>query len=745
MALIRELDLVNTDGTSSFVVDNAVIAPSAFNLSDLDGSNGFTVDLPKSIVGKQEASIIGDINGDGIDDIAFSNYVIFGSPAGSSNALDAALTAQNLKQTLETTLDGSNGFIIRGLADDTDGFDPQETAVSAAGDINGDGVDDLVLGRPGSSSRDGKLATSYIMFGAETFSRELEIYSLNGSNGFSFSGAGDSVGQAGDINGDGLDDIVLGAPGNISRSGEDRSIGDSRAVFLFGRSDGFDSNLAVEDIDGSSGFVVEGIAPGDYGNSYIGNSVSGLGDVNGDGIDDAIISAPATLSSYVIFGNNEGFEPILTLLEISGSKGFAIAPGFNSVSSAGDINGDRLGDIIIGASGDFSTTTDRSYVVFGSTESGDRSLDLERLDGTNGFEITSQSKRGIGYSAAGLGDVNGDGIDDIIIGSAGSDYTGSRPGDSYVIFGSTEQFGSRLELDSLSSREGFVIAGGGRSVGGRGDVNADGVNDIVIADRQPDAQVGDRNSGVGYVIFGQGSVALPITAPIIEGTNQDDSLPGTLAGDRIFGLADNDTLEGKQGDDRLDGGLGTDTAFYLSSPTGLIVDLQSETASDGFGGTDTLVSIENVIGSDFNDEITGDDSDNNLTGGGGDDILSGGLGDDVLIGDNGADQLIGGGGADIFLYKSIADIGDAIADFESGTDKLMIASEDFGGVLSKGALPTEEFFVGTEASLGSHRLVYSAKTGVLLFDEDGAGGEDGVAIATLVNIPTLSEKDVFVL
>jgi Ca2+-binding RTX toxin-like protein len=129
----------------------------------------------------------------------------------------------------------------------------------------------------------------------------------------------------------------------------------------------------------------------------------------------------------------------------------------------------------------------------------------------------------------------------------------------------------------------------------------------------------------------------------INGTNGSDSLYGTGAGDTINGLGGNDSLKGFGGADRLDGGAGIDTAFYADSSAGVAVNLGT---GRGFGGSaegDTLISIENLFGSNFNDTLTGTSTANQLHGGEGNDVIKGGGGDDFLDGGNGNDIIQSGG------------------------------------------------------------------------------------------------------
>jgi len=144
----------------------------------------------------------------------------------------------------------------------------------------------------------------------------------------------------------------------------------------------------------------------------------------------------------------------------------------------------------------------------------------------------------------------------------------------------------------------------------------------------------------------------------VNGTSTADSLYGTSMADQIYGNGGNDTLKGFGGADLLDGGAGVDTAFYSDSTVAVGVNLASGL---GFGGTaegDTLVSIENLYGSSFNDTLIGSDAANTFYGLTGNDLLKGGGGDDRLVGDDGDDTLKGGGGADALVGGTGMDTAD---------------------------------------------------------------------------------------
>ena len=268
------------------------------------------------------------------------------------------------------------------------------------------------------------------------------------------------------------------------------------------------------------GFTVHG-ATGDKGT---GISVAALGDINGDGFDDFIIGTESSGTSnkgasYVVYGDASGTDIQLDDV-VLGEDGFRITgadAGSNAglvVTSAGDVNGDGFDDILIGAQGVAGVETETestpqidstAYVVYGK-EGGYDAIDLSDL-GDNGFKITGSGDiSGLALSTA--GDVNGDGIDDIIIGAP---LVGSNnPGDAVVVLGKEGGLDD-IDLSNLKSGEGFRLHGeelentnASIEVSNAGDLNGDGIDDLLVLSK---AQGQDATGNI-YAVFGQASEAL---------------------------------------------------------------------------------------------------------------------------------------------------------------------------------------------------------------------------------------------
>jgi hypothetical protein len=527
--------------------------PAEFELASLlpanggDGSEGFVLEgIGDSDDTGSSVAAAGDVNGDGISDVivgaawaddgddrinAGKAWILFGSASGFGPVLPLAeLDPVNGG-------DGSRGVTLVGAAQTSAGV-----AVSGRGDINGDGFDEVLIGAPRAVQAGGRsyAGHTHVLFGRATFPAKLDLAAFatgDGSDGFTLQGilgrSGAALDLLDDVNGDGLDDILIAAP----RAGlsDFDLINAGQSYLVFGRADGFApltelmSLFPADGGDGSEGTVFDGRVF----EAVAGESVSDVGDVNGDGFTDFAIGSPGAAryhgETYVIFGRHDGYPPrfpLGALLPQNGGRGRA---GFvlhssesvftlgSHVAGAGDVNGDGIDDLIVGTSSSVSA----SYVLFGRAGGFPPVVSLSALhpgqggDGSEGFLLAGTKPDWYSSTVAGIGDVNGDGLDDVLIGFLYAEVQGSLSGRCYVVFGRNTLFaptfalGSLLQANGGDGSLGFVLNGDEhgdntcQSASAAGDVNADGVDDVVIG--SPDADLSDlpQERGAAYLVFGR--------------------------------------------------------------------------------------------------------------------------------------------------------------------------------------------------------------------------------------------------
>jgi hypothetical protein len=401
--------------------------------------------------------------------------------------------------------------------------DESGQSVSGAGDVNGDGLADVIVGAWRSDLNGELSGRAYVVFGkADTDGVSLADVA-QGNGGFALDGAaaedfaGVSVSGADDVNGDGLADVVvdvngdgladvvvgalLAAPNGLNRAG--------RTYVVFGKTDTDGVSLAGV-AQGAGGFVLDGEMEGDLS----GWSVSGGGDVNGDGLADVIVGAltadPNGLDragrTYVVFGKAD--TEAVSLADVAlGIGGFAmdgeaeLDESGQAVSGAGDVNGDGLADVIVGA-----PSTGRTYVVFGKQDTSLVALG-DVAAGVGGFAMDSEAEGDAsGGSVSGAGDLNGDGLAEVVVGARAAAPNGFFSGRTYVVFGKADT--DRVPLaDVAQGIGGFALDGeaqddhSGCSVSGAGDLNGDAVPDLIVGAfwASPNALI---RSGRTYVVFG---------------------------------------------------------------------------------------------------------------------------------------------------------------------------------------------------------------------------------------------------
>jgi hypothetical protein len=351
------------------------------------------------------------------------------------------------------------GFVMNGAAI----YDRSGFSVSSAGDVNNDGLDDLIVGAKNADPNGiNNAGASYVVFGkADNTAVNLSAIA-SGTGGFvingQFSGSrsGQSVSSAGDVNGDGFDDLIVGAhwasPNGIVNSGA--------SYVVFGKADNTAINLVdIANGTGNLGFVINGQFSGDQS----GYSVSSAGDVNGDGLDDLIVGAfgadpnenSYSGASYVVFGKTDGTKVELSaIVSGDGTKGFVINGAVlsdrsgQSVSSAGDVNGDGFDDLIVGAAlaDPNGSNSGASYVVFGGNFTGA----VSQLGTTGNDTLSGTAANDVILGGRG---------DDVITGNGGIDRLAGGTGNDTLII-SNANFGrvdGGADIDTLRLAGAFTL------------------------------------------------------------------------------------------------------------------------------------------------------------------------------------------------------------------------------------------------------------------------------------------------
>lgn len=628
-----------------------------------------------------EALAAGDITGDGLADLAIAApdaeiggtragqvFVLFGSEMPAGGAVDVA------------ALDGTNGFRIDGLSEE------QRLGASLAivEDLNGDGIGDLVVGASHERTfYDGgdRRGEVFVIFGrANGFDAEIDLTALDGTNGFRIRGRSDddlfgaSVSAAGDFNGDGLQDLIVGAPGADRRGNENAG----ESFLIFGTLSGFPAELDLADLDPSRGLRLTGTNRAESG-----AAVAGIGDVNRDGFDDVAIGAPGSVDGgavHIVYGrsNSPAAPDIGAETRLSVQHGRASVVAAKSLESRG---ADLIYHVTREARGFVALRTDPQALVSSFTEA-ELQAGLvtfrhdDATDDTGRIVVTATALSGaVSADRSILVDViaratsqndilDGTGSDDDIVGLSGEDRLLGRQGDDNLAGGAGADIvaggGGQDRADYIASSEGIFI-NLLRELSRRGDAEGDLLLSIedIRGSRFEDRILGD--DGANTLLGQQGDDFLIgfDGDDLLNGGAGNDVANGGFGDDLLIGGDGNDIFVGANGEDRVFGGAGDDIVNGNNFDDFVFGDEGNDSVI-GAGGNDHL------FGGAGNDFVNGGNRDDTLFGGTGNDMLRGARGNDTLSGGEGDDELTGSAGDDIFLFEEDDTGNDTITDFRAG-------------------------------------------------------------------------------
>ncbi|RLB44642.1 MAG: hypothetical protein DRJ42_31355, partial [Deltaproteobacteria bacterium] len=552
------------------------------------------------------------------------------SQSGRSLVLQAALATDASGKRLSAEMAIEPGGLLELRIDDTEAVYPlqvkslitgsvdalieadQEDAllgvsVASAGDVNGDGFADVIVGAYGYDNGESNEGIALVFLGSAAGiagSSPADAHAVLESNQAGAS-LGVSVASAGDVNGDGFDDVIVGA-----FNYDNVESGEGIALVFHGSAAG---------ITGSSPSDAHALLEADQPGARLGVSVASAGDVNGDGFSDVIVGA----FHYNIL---EGIALVFlgSAAGITGSSpadahaviesDWDLAALGTSVASAGDVNGDGFADIIVGADAyTFGESNEGIALVFLGSAAG--------ITGTSPADAhalieANQAEARLGDSVASAGDVNGDGFADVIVGAWLYDNGEANEGVALVFLGSAAGITGSSPSDAYAMIEaGQDEAHLGTSVVSAGDVNGDGFSDVIVgADRYDN---GESNEGVALVFYGSGS-GITGSSPadahaLIEGESAWDQFGVTVAsaGD-VNGDGFADVIVGAPYyGSGIDQGavwvfLGSPGGITASSPADAHFFLESDQTNAFLG--ESIASAGDVNGDGFGDIIIGADA-----------------------------------------------------------------------------------------------------------------------------------------
>ena len=471
---------------------------------------------------------IGDLNKDGVDDLAVGAYYDDAGGSGSCLTNSPADCDRGTVHIMFMNTDGSIDSTVEindSTANGPDLADEDYFGYSIAniGDLNKDGTDDIAVGAAYDDNSGTNRGAIHIMFlNTDGTGAVLSTVEINDdtTNGPSISGSdrfGYAIANMGDLNRDGTDDIAVSAR-NDSGGGDDRGA----VHIMFMNTDGTGAIISTAQINDST---TNGPSLSDY--VYFGYSMANIGDLNDDGVNDLAVGAAFADTSgnnnrgsiFIMFLNTDGSVDSTVEINDDTTNGPVLSDsdyfGY-SIANIGDLNNDGTNDLVVGAFADDTGGTGRGavYILFMNTD-GTASSTVKIASGTNGGPTLSDSD-GFGVGVSGVGDLNNDGIEDLAVGTFGGE------GSVYILFMATSGSAtSSLELSSGSNGTPSLSTGDnfGWSIHNIGDLDNDGFNDLVVGARGDDTGGAASNRGAVYTLFmDETTIVTDVTSTETDGT-----------------------------------------------------------------------------------------------------------------------------------------------------------------------------------------------------------------------------------
>lgn len=587
------------ENSSTEIIDLASLS----GINSDDQTQGLNLDWSIASQSFSTSSTSSDLNGDGYGDPVICSPT-FDVEGGQQNGGCFVLLGRDGTWPADfdiLTLDGTNGFLLYGSTTTNINFG---NSVFNAGDVNGDGIDDLLINEKSVSAKSSAIeVVAYVLFGnADGVSVVKDLTQLNGTDGFRIFGVSsvNCFGTVGDINNDSIDDIactdVLADQGEISNAGEH--------YLIFGK-ETWDSSIQLpDDISVSTGAIVEGNAgEEDQLVQLLVREISALGDINGDGLDDIGIGQselddPVSSLPNILFGR-EGEWPLRTsLVDLNGSNGFNIPEVqlddfLRGPSPLGDINGDGINDFSVYALradvGEVSNAG-KAYVIFGQSI-WPMDFNLASLNGDNGFSVRGTSNERF-ISIIGLGDLNNDGFDDFAVNSR-IDGDFSARSLSYVYFGRPNGWDASYEFGASISENNWLIedvtAGDDTALIALPDFNGDGFDDVLV--KRPGSDILASNAGSASIVLGKAvEQFLDSDGDGIPDTEDDDNDNDGMSNayELTYGFNPYDASDADQDTDG--DGLTNKQEFDLGTNP-----LQVDTDGDGFSDSEEALFDSNPL------------------------------------------------------------------------------------------------------------------------------------------------------